>query len=255
MRNHYHIALETPEANLVEGMHWLQSTFATRFNRFRKENGHLFQGRYQSLLVENATALFRVANYINLNPVRAGLVLPHAAATYRWGSLIRFVDGPRQPWLIAETVLTYLKLGDNADGWTQYLAYLAKLACDPKQQQQQQEFDRMSSGWAIGTSGWRRALAHEYTQMALNAGLEREQLHDLRDARWRDELHRILLERGLSALQINKDAQSATWKIEVAAALRRRVAAPYQWIAHALKIRHPANLRMQVHRRSLQVSA
>jgi REP element-mobilizing transposase RayT len=60
MRNHYHLALETPQPNLVAGMHWLQSTFATRFNRFRSERGHLFQGRYQSLLIEDWTALARV---------------------------------------------------------------------------------------------------------------------------------------------------------------------------------------------------
>jgi hypothetical protein len=42
MRNHFHLALETPQANLVEGMHWLLSTFSTRFNRFREERGHLF---------------------------------------------------------------------------------------------------------------------------------------------------------------------------------------------------------------------
>ena len=59
MRNHYHLAVETPEPNLVEGMHWLQSTWATRFNRFRQERGHLFQGRYQSLLIEDASALAR----------------------------------------------------------------------------------------------------------------------------------------------------------------------------------------------------
>ena len=40
MRNHYHLAIETPTANLVDGMHWLQSTIATRFNRFRNERGH-----------------------------------------------------------------------------------------------------------------------------------------------------------------------------------------------------------------------
>jgi len=40
-------AVETPQPNLVEGMHWLESTFATRFNRFRSERGHVFQGRYQ----------------------------------------------------------------------------------------------------------------------------------------------------------------------------------------------------------------
>ncbi len=47
MRNHFHLSVETPQPNLVEGMHWLQCTFATRFNRYRGERGHLFQGRYK----------------------------------------------------------------------------------------------------------------------------------------------------------------------------------------------------------------
>jgi len=51
MSNHYHLALSTPRANLGEGMRWLQGTFATRFNRMRQERGHLFQGRYKSLVV------------------------------------------------------------------------------------------------------------------------------------------------------------------------------------------------------------
>jgi putative transposase len=55
MRNHYHLAVETPLANLVSGMQWLQATFANRFNRFRDERGHLFQGRYKALLVEKGT--------------------------------------------------------------------------------------------------------------------------------------------------------------------------------------------------------
>ena len=52
MGNHYHLCVETPEPNLVEGMKWLQSTFANRFNRFRKANGHVFQGRYKAILLD-----------------------------------------------------------------------------------------------------------------------------------------------------------------------------------------------------------
>ena len=52
MGNHYHLALETPEGNLVAGMRWLQSTFSNRFNRFRQENGHVFQGRYKAILLD-----------------------------------------------------------------------------------------------------------------------------------------------------------------------------------------------------------
>ena len=83
MSNHYHLAIETPRANLVEGMHWLQSTFATRFNRLRQARGHLFQGRYQAVLIEDAAALARVVDYIHLNPVRAGLTSPATLAGYR----------------------------------------------------------------------------------------------------------------------------------------------------------------------------
>ena len=74
MSNHYHLAISTPRANLIEGMKWLQGTFATRFNRFRNERGHLFQGRYKSLVVEPEVGLGPLCHYIHLNPVQAGLV-------------------------------------------------------------------------------------------------------------------------------------------------------------------------------------
>lgn len=54
--------LETPEGNLVRGMQWLEATFANRFNRYRGEHGHLFQGRYKSLLVEAGGALGQVCH-------------------------------------------------------------------------------------------------------------------------------------------------------------------------------------------------
>ena len=70
MGNHYHLALETPQGNLVAGMQWLQSTFANRFNKLRGEREHLFQGRYKSLLVEEGEALGLLCHYLHLNPVR-----------------------------------------------------------------------------------------------------------------------------------------------------------------------------------------
>jgi REP element-mobilizing transposase RayT len=53
LSNHFHIALETPEANLVRGMQWFSSTFGNRFNRLVRTPGHIFQGRYKSLLIED----------------------------------------------------------------------------------------------------------------------------------------------------------------------------------------------------------
>ena len=66
MGNHYHLAIETPLGNLSSGMKWLQGVFATRYNRFRKERGHLFQGRYKSILVEGGERLAWLCHYIHL---------------------------------------------------------------------------------------------------------------------------------------------------------------------------------------------
>ena len=96
MDNHYHLAIATPKGNLISGMQWLQSTFANRFNRLRGENGHLFQGRYKSLVVEPGTALCELVNYIHLNPVRAGVVSIGEVADYPFSSLWRFARRRRE---------------------------------------------------------------------------------------------------------------------------------------------------------------
>ncbi len=128
MRNHFHLALETPEPNLSDGMHWLGSTFATRFNRYRKEQGHLFQGRYRSLLIEDASALARVGDYIHLNPVRAHIVGPPDIARYRWSSLSRFLSAAERPaWLRGRDLLKPLGCQDDQAGWGEYIRYLTEL--------------------------------------------------------------------------------------------------------------------------------
>ncbi|MCX6876775.1 MAG: transposase [Verrucomicrobia bacterium] len=77
MGNHYHLLLETPQANLVSGMKYLMGTFSQGWNRARTRRGHVFQGRYKSVPVTGTDAdayYFRiVADYIHLNPARAGL--------------------------------------------------------------------------------------------------------------------------------------------------------------------------------------
>jgi hypothetical protein len=52
MLNHFHLVIETPNANLVAGMKWFLGTYTSRFNRRHRLNGHLFSGRYKSLIVD-----------------------------------------------------------------------------------------------------------------------------------------------------------------------------------------------------------
>ncbi len=54
MPNHFHLVVETPQANLVAGMKWFLGTYTSRFNRRHKLFGHVFSGRYKSLIVDGS---------------------------------------------------------------------------------------------------------------------------------------------------------------------------------------------------------
>ena len=247
MPNHYHLALETPDPNLVEGMHWLQSTFATRFNRFRGERGHLFQGRYQSPLVEDARALVRVINYIHLNPVRAHLVPAAHCASFRWSSLRRLMQADRPKWLCGEALLGQLRLADSQEGWSSYSRHLAALA-DLSAGKEAEEFTELCTGWAIGTEGWKRAVAREHRHLTLHPGYEASELRDLKERGWRERLEQRLWDAGKTMRDVQVDPANAAWKIDIAAALRRECV-PYAWIRDALAMRGLSSIRGHVFRR------
>jgi putative transposase len=73
MPNHVHLMLETPRPNLGSGMQYLHGTYADEFNKRHGRSGHVFQGRYGSVLITTDEQLWHVAAYIALNPVAAGL--------------------------------------------------------------------------------------------------------------------------------------------------------------------------------------
>jgi len=74
MTNHYHLIVETPEGNLSRGMLHLNGVYTQRFNSRHKRVGHLFQGRYKSILVDKDSYLLELCRYVVLNPVRAKMV-------------------------------------------------------------------------------------------------------------------------------------------------------------------------------------
>lgn len=74
MTNHYHFVIALEQESLAEGMQYLNSVYAQTFNRRHGRIGHLFQGRYDSRLVQEEGYLQQVVRYDALNPVRAGLV-------------------------------------------------------------------------------------------------------------------------------------------------------------------------------------
>lgn len=249
MTNHYHFALEIPKPNLVDGMHWLQSTFATRFNRFRSERGHLFQGRYQALPIENAAALARVVDYIHLNPVRAGIVPVDRLGGFRWSSLRKFLKGERWAGLVGDLVMPVWSLTDDVEGWTTYESRLRELAVDADEQKRQ-GFDEMCSGWAIGTAGWRAALAKQLSHKEL-VGISRQEARGVREDQWQAALATRLAGLGKKPadLETLKPREAvAEWRLDLAAELRH-IGAPYAWIAAQAGFPNPVSLRVLLHRR------
>jgi hypothetical protein len=110
MPNHFHWVVETPQPNLVAGMKWLLGTYTSRFNRRHKLLGHLFSGRYMSLIVDGSDNgyLKSVGDYVHLNPARAKLV---AAAvplkSFAWSSWPAYLlaRSKRPAWLRVDRLL------------------------------------------------------------------------------------------------------------------------------------------------------
>jgi REP element-mobilizing transposase RayT len=84
MDNHYHLLIETPDGNLAIGMRQLNGVYTQLFNKLHGRVGHLFQGRYKSILIQKDSHLLEVCRYVVLNPVRAKIV--ETPEAWKWSS-------------------------------------------------------------------------------------------------------------------------------------------------------------------------
>ena len=112
MGNHYHILSRTNRPNLSKAMQWLGVTYTRRFNLRHSRCGHLFQGRFKSIIVENDAYLIQLSCYIHRNPLRAGIV--DRLANYRWSSYKAYAYGHKAPdWLLTDPILSQFKGKDR----------------------------------------------------------------------------------------------------------------------------------------------
>lgn len=168
MDNHYHILVETPEANLVAGMKWFQGTYTKRYNARHQRWGHLYQGRYKSLIIDNEDPSYfqTVSTYIHLNPVRAKLIDIEKSSIldYCWSSLSSYKLTPskRPPALRLSRVLGNLNFKDTRKGRKSYSEWIAERASEELDRKSEKELaiERKSikRGWYMGTSVFRDQL-------------------------------------------------------------------------------------------------
>jgi putative transposase len=105
MDNHYHLLVETPDANLSQGMRQLNGTYTQSFNRRHNRTGHIFQSRFKAIIIEKATHLLESCRYVVLNPVRAEMVT--VPGQWRWSSYTA-TEGTSEgeAWLTCDWILS-----------------------------------------------------------------------------------------------------------------------------------------------------
>ena len=106
MGNHFHLLVQTPEPNLSRCLRHLNGVYTQRFNRHHRRCGHLPQGRYHAVLVDQDSYLMEVTRYVLLNPVRARMV-PHPG-NWAWSSYQATIGVTQSPpWLAVNELLSH----------------------------------------------------------------------------------------------------------------------------------------------------
>jgi putative transposase len=104
MSNHYHLIVETPDADLSKGMRHLNGVFTQVSNRRHNRSGHLFQGRFKGIIVDQDSYLLELTRYVVLNPVRAKMVKdPGDWPWSSYGAMVGDVQAPN--WLATQGLL------------------------------------------------------------------------------------------------------------------------------------------------------
>jgi hypothetical protein len=160
MSNHFHLVVETPEANLVEGMRWLLSAYTIRLNHRHKLCGHVFSGRYKALLVESGNGYLKtVCDYVHLNPVRAGLLKPHERLlSYPWSSLTWYLAtcAQRPAWIRVDRLLGEHGLPMESDEAIR--TFEQHMEARRLENFEDEEYKAISRGWCCGTDAFRQEV-------------------------------------------------------------------------------------------------
>ena len=237
MLNHFHLVLETPKPNLVAGMKWFLGTYTSRFNRRHRLFGHLFSGRYKSLVVEGSGNgyLRTVCDYVHLNPVRAHLLRPQQPLEeFEWSSYPEYLKraGRRPAWLRVDRLLGELGIQrDDAAGRRRF----AEAMTERRGKDQPGEWKALRRGWFLGGAALKKELLEMMAEeMGDHHGGEEKQESDEQKA------HRLVLEelrkRRWTEQDLEQRRKTDTTKVRMAARLRRETVMTLDWIAERLRM-------------------
>ena len=154
MGNHVHLLITPSTASgIASVMQSVGRQYVRRFNSTYRRTGTLWEGRYRATVVDTRRYLFTCYRYIELNPVRAGVV--RAPQAYRWSSHHANALGATDPVVVPHE--EYLALG--SDAMTRQAAYQALFAVDLPEQELSAVRAATNKGWALGAKRFRDDVA------------------------------------------------------------------------------------------------
>jgi REP element-mobilizing transposase RayT len=237
MPNHFHLVIETPQANLVAGMKWFLGTYTARFNRRHKLFGHLFSGRYKSLIVDGSGNgyLRTVCDYVHLNPVRAKLLTPaQSLRDFRWSSYGGYLQPPgkRAPWLRVDRLLGEMGIPqDSVAGRRQFESNMEQR----RSQETRQPWKGLERGWCLGDETFRQELlAQAEGKLGVNhyADQRQESSEEKAGRIVAEELRRLGWKQG----ELEKRLKADPAKVRIARRLRGETTVTLKWIAERLRM-------------------
>ena len=235
MGNHFHLVVETPGGNLVAGMRWFLSTYTSRFNRRHKLFGHLFSGRYKSLIVDGESPgyLPTVCDYVHLNPARARLLRPRQPLSdYPWSSWPSYLRAPshRPPWLRVDRLLGGHAIAKDTVTGRRHLEQHLE---ERRDREEGDDFKAIRRGWCLGDEIFRRDLlaqAHGRAGENHPAEIRRQTA----EAKARRVLGEELDKLGWTEADLVRQAKGDVRKVHIARRLRSETAVTLKWIAQNL---------------------
>ena len=242
MGNHFHLVVETPRANLVAGMKWLLGTYTARFNRRHKWFGHLFSGRYKSLIVDGSGTgyLKSVCDYAHLNPVRAKILTPkQPSADYRWSSWPEYLKRPsqRRSWLRVDRVLGEWGVNqDNGNGRRQLEQGMEQRSA-LEMSQATEDWKRLRRGWCWGAEGFREKLL-ELIGRKQGRQPHGEAIRESDEQKAEGLARAMLQQGGWSEAELRSRRKGDVKKARMAARMRKETTMSWRWIANRLQMGH-----------------
>ena len=202
MTNHFHIVVETPLGNLVEGMKWLLGTYTMRYNARNRLRGHLFAGRYKSLAIDDGDPHYLrvVSDYVHFNPSRAGLIkADEPLETYRWSSYGAYLKVPskRPSWLRVDRTLG--EHGVRRDDRGGRMEFSKRMEALRKEEAGNPVYKELRRGWRFGGEEFVARLLDRIERSAGEHHTRREVTESM------DRRAQRIIEEGLKAAGWSKD--------------------------------------------------